>query len=254
MARIIAFANQKGGVGKTTSAINVASFLALGGKHVLVVDIDPQANATQGFGINPRQLERGIYNVLVGQDNIRNTLFQTELEQLHIAPATIALAGATIELVNVAEREYKLDQALQSIQMYYDYIIVDCPPSLDLLTLNGLVAARWIMIPVQCEYYALEGLGQLLATIELVQQNLQSQLQIGGAIVTMFDRRNALSRQVIQEVQQHFPFHVFEAVIPRNVTLAEAPSYGKPIALYEPRSTGGKAYRRLADEIIQRVI
>lgn len=254
MARILAFANQKGGVGKTTTAINVASFLAQQGKQVLMVDIDPQANATSGFGINPKQLERGIYDVLMGKQSIRNALFQTEIPTLHIAPATINLAGATVELVNEPKREFKLDQALQQIHIYYHYIVIDCPPSLDILTINAMVGAREVFIPVQCEYYALEGLSQLLNTIQLIQANLQPAIRVAGAIVTMYDKRNKLSREVMSEVQQYFPHRVLSTIIPRNVTLAEAPSFGKPIALYAPHSKGGKAYHELTNEISRLVL
>lgn len=250
MARIIVFANQKGGVGKTTTAVNVSAGLALAQKKVLLVDIDPQANATSGLGINPRQLNRGIYNVLAGNLTLRDVLFKTPVEQLHVAPATVALAGATVELVELTQREYKLQQALADVAPYYDYIIVDCPPSLDLLTVNALVAATEVIVPVQCEYYALEGLSQLLNTIQLVQQHLQPQLKIAGAVVTMYDKRNSLSKEVINELQKHFPHHIFSTHIPRNVTLAEAPSYGLPVALYDKRSKGGKAYTALTEEIM----
>lgn len=250
MARVIAFANQKGGVGKTTTAINVATFLAMAGKKTLLIDIDPQANATSGVGINPHQLERGIYHVLIGQLPLRDVLFQTPIEHLHIAPATVALAGATVELVSVEQREYKLQQSVASVLHYYDFVVIDCPPALDLLTINALVAASEVIVPVQCEYYALEGLSQLLQTIKLVQENLQPNLKITGAIVTMYDKRNSLSKEVLGELQQYFPHHIFETVIPRNVTLAEAPSHGMPIALYDKNSKGGKAYAKLTEEIM----
>ncbi len=249
MARIIAFVNQKGGVGKTTTTVNVASYLALSGAKVLLVDVDPQANATSNLGIDPRQLERGLYDIIIGQKAITEALFQTEVKQLHIAPSTPSLAGASVELVNMEQREYRLDTAIQSVQMYYDYILIDCPPSLGLLTVNALVASREVIIPVQCEYFALEGLSQLLQTIQLVQQNLQENLRVTGAVVTMFDRRNKLSQEVLSEMQQHFPYHIFQSIIPRNVKLAEAPSHGKPIALYDKRSRGSRAYKELADEI-----
>lgn len=249
MSRIIAFVNQKGGVGKTTTAVNVASFLALSGPTVLLIDIDPQANATSGLGIDPRQLDRGIYDVLIGQKQLRDVLFQTEMNHMHIAPATMALAGAGVELVGMEQREYRLDAAIQSIAQFYDYVIIDCPPSLGLLTVNALTAAREVIIPVQCEYYALEGLSQLLNTIQLVQTHLQPALQITGAVITMFDKRNRLSVEVLKEVKQHFPYHVFSSIIPRNVKLAESPSHGKPIALYDKRSKGGRTYRLLSEEI-----
>lgn len=250
MARVLTFANQKGGVGKTTSAINVAAYLALAGKNVLLIDIDPQANATSGLGINPHGLERGIYNTLSGQLPLRDVLFQTQVEGLHIAPATVALAGATVELVDVPQREYKLQQHIATVLHYYDVVVIDCPPSLDLLTINALVGASEVIVPVQCEYYALEGLSQLLQTISLVQQHLQPQLKITGAIVTMYDKRNSLSKEVLTELQRYFPHHIFATVVPRNVTLAEAPSHGLPIALYDKRSKGGKAYAKLTEEIM----
>jgi chromosome partitioning protein len=250
MARIIAIVNQKGGVGKTTTAINLSSYLAELGKKVLLVDTDPQANATAGLGIDINKLDRGIYESLVGQKTLQEVIYATTLENLHIVPATINLAGAVIELVNVQQREFLLDQKIQSLPVGYDFIVIDCPPSLGLLTINSLTASREIIIPVQCEYYALEGLGQLLNTINLVKQHLQPNLKILGAVFTMFDKRNKLSDDIFKEVYQHFPHYIFHSVIPRNVKLAEAPSFGKPISHYDKHSKGAKAYRKLAEEII----
>ncbi len=250
MARIIAFANQKGGVGKTTTAVNVASFLALAGKKVLLIDSDPQANATSNLGINAKQLQRGVYDVLIGQFQLRDVLFQTAVDNLHIAPATTSLAGATVELVPLEKREFRLHEAVHSVTYYYDYVIIDCPPSLDILTINALVAATEVVVPVQCEYFALEGLGQLLHTIELVKQHLQPNLKISGAVITMFDRRNSLSKEVMGELEKFFPDKLFKTIIPRNVTLAEAPSFGQPIAVYDKKSKGGKAYADLTEEIM----
>lgn len=250
MARVIAFANQKGGVGKTTTAVSVASFMALANKKVLLIDADPQANATSNLGINGKELERGVYDVLIGQMSLRDVLFQSPVEGLHIAPATMALAGATVELVPLERREFRLHEAVQSVLYYYDFIIVDCPPSLDLLTINALVAANEVIVPVQCEYFALEGLGQLLNTIQLVQEHLQPNLKIAGAVVTMYDKRNSLSKEVMAELEKHFASRLFKSVIPRNVTLAEAPSFGQPIAAYDRKSKGGKAYAQLTEEIM----
>lgn len=250
MARVIAFANQKGGVGKTTTAVSVASFMALANKRVLLVDADPQANATTNVGINARQLERGLYDVLIGQLSLRDVLFQSPVEGLHIAPATTALAGATVELVALERREFRLHEAIQSVAYYYDFIIIDCPPSLDLLTVNALVGASEVIVPVQCEYFALEGLSQLTQTIALVREHLQPNLTIAGAVVTMYDKRNSLSKEVMAELAKHFPDRLFKAIIPRNVTLAEAPSFGQPISVYDRKSKGGKAYQQLAEEIM----
>ncbi|MFA5995823.1 MAG: ParA family protein [Patescibacteria group bacterium] len=251
MAKVYAFVNQKGGVGKTTSAINVASFLALDGFRVLLVDSDPQANSTSGIGIDPRKLEKGVYDVIIGQQAMADTLFQSPVERLHIVPATIALAGASVELVNVERREYRLQQAIQTVLPYYDYIIIDCPPSLELLTVNALVATHEVIIPVQCEYYALEGLTQLLNTIKLIQENLHPKLTVKGVVLTMFDKRNKLSQEIVNEIKKNLPHKIFNTIIPRNVKLAEAPSYGKPIVFYDSWSKGSRAYRQLTDEIKQ---
>jgi chromosome partitioning protein len=250
MARVIAIVNQKGGVGKTTTAVNLASWLAREGKRVLLVDIDSQANATSGLGIDQTQLERSIYDVLKGAATVADIVRPTGVPGLHLAPATVDLAGAAVELVPVPRREFKLRDALASVGDYYDIILIDCPPSLGVLTINGIVGANEVLVPVQTEYYALEGLGQLLQTIELVKQHLQPQLEVLGAVLTMFDRRNRLSEQVLEDIYQHFPHRVFRSVIPRNVRLAEAPSHGKPISEYDEHSRGSRAYQKLARELL----
>lgn len=250
MAQIIGLVNQKGGVSKTTTAINLCAYLAAMGKYVLLVDIDPQANATSGVGINPQTVPLNLYHSLIGGLLPEEVVRKTGIFGYDIIPAAPDLAGATIELVSVPNREFKLYELLRRIRTDYDYILIDCPPSLGLLTINGLVAADEIIIPVQCEYYALEGLGQLLRTIELVQDNLGSNLKIKGALLTMYDRRNRLSRQVRKEMERNFAGYVFGSVIPRCVKLAEAPSFGQTIIQYNPRSKGAKSYQQLAQEII----
>lgn len=250
MARIIAVVNQKGGVGKTTSAINISSWLAHFGQRVLVVDIDPQGNASAGLGLDYKSLARGIYEVLV-DDNIKATeVIKAIRPNFHILPATPDLAGATIDLVAATDREFKLATNLQEVDDLYDYIIIDNPPSLGLLTINGLVAAREILIPVQCEYFALEGLSQLLNTINLIKEHLKPDLKILGAFMTMYDSRNKLSEAVFNELYQHFPEKIFRSVIPRSVRIAEAPSHGLPIKEYDAGSVGANAYKRLTQEIL----
>jgi chromosome partitioning protein len=250
MGKIVAIVNQKGGVGKTTTAVNLGAYLANLGRHVLLVDIDPQANATSGIGIDHKNLEHGVYEAIIGAKPVYEVIKRTVQEGYKVAPSSISLAGAGIEMVNMDDREYKLSQILQSIKDEYDYIIIDGPPSLGLLTINSLVAADEILIPIQSEYYALEGLGQLLNTIGLVQSNLKPELGVMGAVITMFDRRNRLSESVMNELYQYFPNRVFRSVIPRSVRLAEAPSYGRSILHYDPKSKGGKAYERLAREVV----
>lgn len=251
MAQIIAVVNQKGGVGKTTTAINLGAYLASLGKFVLLVDLDPQANATSGLGIAHQNLEAGIYEVLTDNISFKEVIKSTRIQGYKIAPSTVSLAGANIEFVNLERREFKLCDALLEIRNDYDYIIIDCPPSLGLLTINGLVAADFVIIPVQAEYYALEGLGQLLNTINLVQENLKPNLKILGAVITMYDNRVGLSEAVLRDLYQYFPNQIFRSVIPRNVRLAEAPSFGKTILEYDAKSKGAKAYERLAKEIIE---
>jgi len=250
MGKIISIVNQKGGVGKTTTAVNLGAYLANLGREVLLVDIDPQANATSGMGIDHRSLEQGIYEAIIGQKSMFEIIKRTLQDGYKVAPATLALAGAGVELVNIEDREYRLTRILAGIKDEYDYIIIDGPPSLGLLTINSLVAADEILIPIQSEYYALEGLGQLLETIGLVQTNLKPELGIMGVVITMFDKRNRLSGSVMNELYQYFPNRIFRSIIPRSVKLAEAPSYGRSILHYDPKSRGGKAYERLARELV----
>ncbi len=250
MSRIIAIANQKGGVGKTTSAINLAASLAVLEKSTLLVDIDPQANASSGLGFDKSAIETGLYDVLIEGADISTVIVKTQLDRLHLAPSQIDLAGAEVELVGREGREGLLAPALQSVAGQYDYILIDCPPSLGLLTVNALTAAHSVFIPIQAEYYALEGLGQLISTIELVKQGLNPQLEIEGILLTMFDARLNLANQVAGELQSHFPNKVYKSVINRSVRLAEAPSHGKPIILYDVNSNGAQSYLALAREVV----
>ena len=250
MAKIISFVNQKGGVGKSTSVINTGAFLAAYGKYVLIVDLDPQSNATSGLGVSPRNQEWHLYHVLTQGLVPEEAIVKTGGFGLDLLPSHPDLAGANIELVNLPNREFKLSEALQRIRTNYDYILIDSPPSLGILTLNGLVAAEHIIIPVQCEYYAMEGMENLLKTVELVRGNLGRDVQIMGALLTLYDRRSRLNRGVIKEMQRNFPGRVFDSIIPRCVKLAEAPSYGKTILHYDPHSKGARAYRQLAAEIL----
>jgi len=251
MARTIAIVNQKGGVGKTTTAVNLGAYLAWLGKFVLLVDLDPQANATSGLGIDHANLDKGVYNTLIGDVGFRDIILGTSHQGYKVAPSTQDLAGARVELVNIDDREFKLRDSILEIKNDYDYIIIDCPPSLDLLTVNGLVAADEVLIPVQSEYMALEGLGQLVNTVNLVKENLKPELSVTGALVTMYDKRNKLSAQVLAELKNHFPHRVFDTIIPRNVRVTEAPSFGQSILSYDARSIGGRAYEKLAREIIE---
>jgi len=250
MGKIISIVNQKGGVGKTTTAVNLAAYLAYLGKHILLIDIDPQANATSGLGIDHKNLEHGVYEALIGEKEIFEVTKRTLQDKLKVAPATLSLAGAGIDLVGMDEREYRLSTLLEKVKDEYDYLIIDGPPSLGLLTINSLVAADEVLVPIQSEYFALEGLGQLLNTISLVQNNLKSSLGIMGAVITMFDKRNRLSTSVMNELYQYFPNRIFRTVIPRSVRLAEAPSFGRSILHYDPSSKGGRAYEKLAREVI----
>lgn len=250
MAKIIGLVNQKGGVGKTTTAVNLAVYLAYFGNTVLLVDIDPQSNATSGLGIKHNELPHGVYEAMTQIKPFRAVILGESTDSFRVAPATPALAGANVELVTAHRREHRLHDILQEVKDEYDFIVIDCPPSLGLLTLNGLVASDEVLIPVQAEYYALEGLGQLMHTIQLVQNSLKPDLGVLGAVITMYDKRTSLSDAVLRELYQYFPNKIFRTVIPRNVRLAEAPSYGQPILNYDARSKGGRAYERLAREIL----
>ena len=250
MGKIIAIANQKGGVGKTTTSVNLGAGLAQVGKKVLLVDIDAQGNATTGVGIEKSELDQCIYNVLVEDADVQGVIQKTATENLDVLPATIQLAGAEIELVPTISREVRLHRALQPVRDEYDYIIIDCPPSLGLLTINALTAADSVIIPVQCEYYALEGLSQLLNTVRLVQKHLNKNLAIQGVLLTMLDARTNLGIQVIDEVKKYFRDKVYRSIIPRNVRLSEAPSHGKPIMQYDAKSRGAEVYIDLAEEVI----
>jgi chromosome partitioning protein len=250
MAKIISLVNQKGGVGKTTSAINLATYLAEAGKFVLLVDLDPQGNASSGLGINIRELGKNLYHSMITGEHPSQVIIKNKNLKHDLIPASQDLAGAGIELVQMDNREFRLYNVLREIRTDYDYIIIDSPPSLGLLTINGLVASDEVVIPIQTEYFALEGLSQLLNTIDLVRENLQPNLKIMGALLTMYDKRNRLARQVVKEVQDHFPGYVFDSVIPRSIRLAEAPGFGKSILGFDSLSKGARAYKNFAREII----
>lgn len=250
--RVLAIVNQKGGVGKTTTAVNLAASLAVAEMRTLLVDVDPQGNATSGFGIDKETLTGNVYDVLVGGAPIEDVIVSTGIETLDLVPATVDLFGAEIELVSEVAREHRLRQALEPVRSRYDYVLVDCPPSLGLLTVNALAAVDAVVIPIQCEYYALEGLSQLLGTIRIVQKNLNPGLEIEGVLLTMYDSRLNLARQVEEEAVEYFGEKVYDTVIPRNVRLSEAPSFGKPALLYDVESTGAIRYLQLAEELIER--
>ena len=251
MGRIIAIANQKGGVGKTTTSINLSSCLANEGKKVLLVDIDPQGNATSGVGIIKQYLENTVYELFLGECRISECLTQSVVDNLNVLPSNVNLSGAEIDLIGVEDREFILKKDLDQIKELYDYIIIDCPPSLNVLTVNAMVAADSVIVPIQCEYYALEGLSQLIHTINLIQERLNDKLEIDGIVFTMFDSRTNLSTEVVDNVKSNIHINIYDTVIPRNVRLAEAPSYGLPIHMYDGKSAGSVAYANLAKEVIK---
>ena len=250
MGIIISVANQKGGVGKTTTTVNLSTILAKKGKKVLLIDTDPQGNATSGLGVS-KDVELSVYDILIGDTEFDETLQETAIKNLKVCPSNISLAGAEVQLVSMMSREQRLKTKLDKIKDQYDYILIDCPPSLGLVTLNAFTASDSVLIPVQCEYFALEGLGQLLNTVNLVKKHLNKNLEIEGALLTMYDARTNLSNQVVKEVKKYFEDKVYKTVIPRNVRLSEAPSYGMPITVYDPRSKGAKAYEKFAKELLK---
>ena len=252
MSRIIAIANQKGGVGKTTTAINLSACLAEKGKKVLTIDVDPQGNTSSGLGVDKNAIENTIYELIIGEAELDACIQRDVLENLSVLPSNVNLAGAEIELIGIEEKEYILKKNIDRIRDDYDYIIIDCPPSLNTLTVNAMTTADTVLVPIQCEYYALEGLSQLIHTINLVRERLNPDLEIEGVVFTMYDARTNLSLQVVENVKENLNQTIYKSIIPRNVRLAEAPSHGKPINLYDSKSAGAEAYRDLADEVIER--
>lgn len=252
MGRIIAIANQKGGVGKTTTSINLSACIAAKGKKVLVIDIDPQGNTTSGYGIEKNDLENTIYELILGDCSVEDCILKNVIPNVSILPSNVNLAAAEIELIGVERKEYILRNEIDWVKDRYDYIIIDCPPSLSLLTVNAMTTADSVLVPIQCEYYALEGLSQLIHTVNLVKERLNPDLEMEGVVFTMYDSRTNLSAQVVENVKSHLKQKVYDTLIPRNIRLAEAPSYGQPINIYDPKSTGAESYLALADEVIGR--
>ena len=250
--RVIAIANQKGGVGKTTTTINLSACLAEAGKRVLTIDMDPQGNTTSGLGLDKDAAENTIYEVLIGESSLADCIQHTEIDKLDVVPSNVNLSGAEIELIGIEEKEYILRKQVKEIEDRYDFVLIDCPPALSMLTVNALTTATSVIVPIQCEYYALEGLSQLIYTINLVKERLNEDLEIEGVVFTMYDSRTNLSLQVVENVKENLHQHIYKTIIPRNVRLAEAPSFGQPITLYDPKSTGAESYRKLAKEVIHR--
>ena len=252
MGRIIAIANQKGGVGKTTTAINLSACLADKGKKVLAVDMDPQGNMTSGLGLDKEFLEKTVYDMIIGESDIEEVLQKETMENLDVLPTNIDLSAAEIELIDVENKEFIVRNSIQKIRDNYDFVIIDCPPSLSMLTINAMTTADSVLVPIQCEYYALEGLSQLIHTVELVKDRLNPDLEIEGVVFTMYDPRTNLSLQVVENVKDNLQQNIYKTIIPRNIRLAEAPSYGMPINQYDPKSAGSESYMRLADEVISK--
>lgn len=252
MGRIIAIANQKGGVGKTTTAINLSASLAVKGKKVLVIDMDPQGNTTSGFGIDKNELENTVYELILGECSIHECMLKDVIENVSIIPANVNLAAAEIELIGVEKKEFILKNEVDWVKNQFDFIVIDCPPSLSMLTVNAMTTADTVLVPIQCEYYALEGLSQLIHTVNLVRERLNPTLDIEGVLFTMYDARTNLSMQVVENVKNHLNQKIYKTMIPRNIRLAEAPSYGMPISLYDPKSSGAESYMALAEEVIAR--
>lgn len=252
MGRIIAIANQKGGVGKTTTAINLSACLAEKGKKVLAIDIDPQGNMTSGLGVDKDSVEKTVYDLIIGEAQIEEIICKEVLENLDVLPTNIDLSAAEIELIGIENKEYIIKNEVEKVKENYDFIIIDCPPSLSMLTINAMTTADSVLVPIQCEYYALEGLSQLIHTIELVKERLNSNLEIEGVVFTMYDARTNLSLQVVENVKDNLNQNIYKTIIPRNIRLAEAPSYGMPINQYDPKSSGAESYRLLADEVIEK--